>query len=57
MVTEGGELEVCLKGASNSATWKDAVVVRVVAWKDPCVDIKVTNTGNTVYESYICEWC
>ena len=57
MVTEGGELEVCLKGASNSATWKDAVVVRVVAWKDPCVDMKVTNTGNTVYESYICEWC
>jgi len=57
VVTEGGELELCLKGVSNSATWKDTAVVGDVAWKEPCVDMKVTNIGDTVYEAYICEWC
>ncbi|OEU09243.1 hypothetical protein FRACYDRAFT_264261 [Fragilariopsis cylindrus CCMP1102] len=41
----------------QSISWEKVHEIGDVEWNSPSIGSTITNTGNTVYEQYISEWC
>lgn len=56
-------LSVVLKGStvqtkiSSAISWERVHATGDVAWNSPSIGNTITNTGNTIFEQYIAEWC
>ena len=55
-------LEVILSGSpiqkelGGSVQWTEEYKLGDFAWKEPCLNLKMTNMGTNEYVAYICEW-
>lgn len=54
-------VRVILKGSliqhalQEDVSWNESLRMGDSHWKEPCVNITITNVGDSVYEAYVCE--
>uniref|UniRef100_A0A7S1Z014 Uncharacterized protein n=1 Tax=Trieres chinensis TaxID=1514140 RepID=A0A7S1Z014_TRICV len=57
VVLEAGKIEMSYKTSSGgSIKWEETTTMGDIGWNEPCADLSIKNTGDSVYEAYICEW-
>jgi len=61
VVLKGGRIESRVGGGEGaggrSVSWTAEMVIGDVEWNNPTVGLVLRNTGETVFEQYIAEWC
>ena len=53
VVLKGSLIQNTLK--EDSVYWNESLEMGDSHWKEPCVDLSITNLGASVFEAYICE--
>jgi len=53
----GGKIKTEIGSDKHSMSWESDMTIGDIEWKTPSVGLKITNTGQTVFEQYIAEWC
>ena len=56
IVLKKGVIKTELSSAPASLSWEQEYELGNVQWMEPCMNLKQTNIGKTVYEAYISEW-
>jgi hypothetical protein len=54
VVLQGSLVETSL-GGNKEVSWEENLAMGDCHWKEPCVDMTITNLGDSVYEAYVCE--
>lgn len=52
VVLRGGRIRTFLK---EDIFWDEDLKMGDTHWKEPCHDVRITNTGNNLFEAHICE--
>jgi len=57
IVLKGTAVKTTIGSGGHSISWEKAMEMGDLEWNSPIVGITMTNSGDTVYEQFISEWC
>ena len=57
LVLKGGTIQTTVGTGNDGFSWETAHKVGGVDWNSPSIGKSIRNTGTTVFETYIVEWC
>lgn len=57
VVLRGSKIKTQLNPSGHGISWETTMEIGDLEWCNPTLDIKISNTGDKLYEQFIAEWC